>query len=77
MPRSLTSAIAQHPRRSLLGALAFLLVAIVLGGPIFGALEDGDGFTASDAESARAYARKRNWSPPLAGCRARASCWGP
>jgi RND superfamily putative drug exporter len=54
MPRSLTSAIAQHPRRSLLGALAFLLVAIVIGGPIFGALEDGDGFTASDAESARA-----------------------
>lgn len=54
MPRSLTSAIAHHPRRALLGALAFLLVAIVLGGPVFGALEDGDGFVASDAESARA-----------------------
>jgi uncharacterized membrane protein YdfJ with MMPL/SSD domain len=50
----LTARIARHPRRALLGALAFLLVAIVLGGPIFGALEDGDGFVARDAESTRA-----------------------
>jgi RND superfamily putative drug exporter len=50
----LTARIARHPGRTLLGALAFLLVAIVLGGPIFGALEDGDGFVARDAESTRA-----------------------
>jgi uncharacterized membrane protein YdfJ with MMPL/SSD domain len=50
----LTARIARHPRRALLGALAFLLVAIVLGGPIFGVLEEGDGFVARDAESARA-----------------------
>jgi uncharacterized membrane protein YdfJ with MMPL/SSD domain len=50
----LTARIARHPRRTLLGALAFLLVAVVLGGPIFGALEDGDGFVARDAESTRA-----------------------
>ncbi|MGH3994368.1 MAG: MMPL family transporter, partial [Pseudonocardiaceae bacterium] len=50
----LTARIARHPRRTLLGALAFLLVAIVLGGPVFGVLEDGDGFVARDAESTRA-----------------------
>ena len=42
----ITARIARHPRRALLGSLAFLLVAIVFGGPIFGALEDGDGFVA-------------------------------
>ncbi|MBA3326749.1 MAG: MMPL family transporter [Solirubrobacterales bacterium] len=50
----LTASIARHPRRALLGTLAFVLVAIVLGGPIFGALDDGDGFVARDAESTRA-----------------------
>jgi uncharacterized membrane protein YdfJ with MMPL/SSD domain len=50
----LTARIARHPRRALLAALAFLLVAIVVGGPVFGALEDGGGFVARDAESTRA-----------------------
>ncbi len=50
----LTARIARHPRRALLGALAFLLVAVVVGGPIFGALDDADGFVARDAESTRA-----------------------
>lgn len=54
MPRSLTSRIAARPRRVLLGALAFLLVAIVFGSPVFGALRDGGGFVAADAESTRA-----------------------
>lgn len=54
MPRSLTARIAARPRRALLGALAFLLVAIVLGAPVFGALADSGGFVASDAESSRA-----------------------
>ncbi len=50
----LTARIVRHPRRALLGALAFLLVAVVLGGPVFGVLDDGDGFVARDAESTRA-----------------------
>jgi uncharacterized membrane protein YdfJ with MMPL/SSD domain len=50
----LIARIIRHPRRALLGALAFLLIAIVLGGPIFGVLEEGDGFVARDADSARA-----------------------
>lgn len=54
--RSLVTRIARRPRRALALSVAFFVVAVALGGPVFGALEDGDGFVAKDAESTRAVA---------------------
>lgn len=54
MSSSLVARIARRPRRALTVTALFLAVAVVLGGPVFGALEDGDGFVAGDAQSARA-----------------------
>ncbi|WP_285623092.1 MMPL family transporter [Kineosporia sp. NBRC 101677] len=42
------------PRRSLLAVLLFVALAGVVGGPVAGALDTGDGFTPPDAESTRA-----------------------
>lgn len=45
--------VAAHPRRTLLGLLAFLLVAGVLGGPVAGLLRDSGGFAPADSGSER------------------------
>ena len=49
----LADAIAQHPRRFLGGAVAFLAVAMVLGTPVAGLLSSGnaDDFVDPQAES--------------------------
>lgn len=46
-----------HPRRTLLGVLLFVVVAGALGGPVAGALDDEGGFAPADADSARAVER--------------------
>lgn len=48
---------AGRPRRTLLILLAFVVLAGVIGGPVAGRLQSGDGFTAADAESAQATAQ--------------------
>ncbi|HEV3378576.1 MAG TPA: MMPL family transporter [Thermoleophilaceae bacterium] len=45
---------AARPRRTLIIVLTFVLLAAVVGGPIAGQLESGDGFTTSSSESSRA-----------------------
>ncbi len=46
-----------RPRRSLVGAFLVVLLAAVLGGPVFGALQTEGGFVAPDAESIAAIER--------------------
>ena len=45
---------AARPRRTLIIVLTFVLLAAVVGGPIAGQLESGDGFTTESSESSRA-----------------------
>jgi RND superfamily putative drug exporter len=53
----IVSLTTRRPRRVVLAALLFLLVAGVLGGPVAGSLRDSGGFTAADANSERATER--------------------
>ena len=53
----LVRTLARHPRRALLGALLFVLLAGVLGGPVAGALNSSGGFVAPGADSQRALER--------------------
>ena len=53
----LVRTLARHPRRALLGALLFVLLAGVLGGPVAGALNSSGGFVAPGADSQRAIER--------------------
>ncbi|MEJ7784683.1 MAG: MMPL family transporter [Solirubrobacteraceae bacterium] len=55
--RAVAALATTRPRRVLLGALAFVLVAAVLGGPVAGQLQDSGGFTPEDSGSARAIER--------------------
>jgi uncharacterized membrane protein YdfJ with MMPL/SSD domain len=54
---SLAQRIASKPRRVLLGALVFVVLAAGVGGPVVGLLEAGDGFTDSGSQSAKAVER--------------------
>jgi uncharacterized membrane protein YdfJ with MMPL/SSD domain len=54
MPARLAERIAKHPRRFLLAAAFFTLVAAAIGGPVSGLLTSGDDFTAADSDSSRA-----------------------
>jgi RND superfamily putative drug exporter len=45
---------AAHPRRTLVLLFLFLAVAGVIGGPVAGRMESGDGFTTGSSESSRA-----------------------
>ncbi len=57
MLTSLASRISANPRRTLLGALLFVVLAAGLGGPVFGALQSDGGFTPADAPSVAAVER--------------------
>ena len=57
MDRMLTSRLAAHPRRTLIAVLLFVVLAGVLGGPVAGKLESGDGFVAPGADSEVAVER--------------------
>lgn len=57
MLTALADRITARPKRVLLIAVAFAMLAAVIGGPIFGLLEAEGGFTDSDSDSARAEAR--------------------
>jgi RND superfamily putative drug exporter len=57
MLERLGSLSAARPRRTLILVLAFVVLAGVVGGPIAGKLEAGDGFTTKASESARADAQ--------------------
>ncbi len=46
-----------HPRRALAAVLLFVALAGVVGGPVAGVLEAGDGFVPADSDSARAVER--------------------
>ena len=48
---------AKRPWRSLLVLLVFVVLAGVIGGPVAGRLDGGDGFTPADAESSEATAQ--------------------
>ena len=54
---SLTSLTTARPKRTLLAVLAFVALAGIFGGPVAGSLRDSGGFTAEDANSARAIER--------------------
>src|ERR671916_978158 len=45
---------AARPRRTLIILLGFVLLAAVVGGPVAGQLESGDGFRTDSSESSRA-----------------------
>lgn len=54
MSRRFADLAVHRPRRILLAAFGFVLLAGVLGGPVAGSLQTGGGFTPQDAGSARA-----------------------
>ncbi len=54
---ALATRITARPKRTLLLALLFVLVAAAFGGPVVGSLEDSGGFTPDDAGSVQALAR--------------------
>lgn len=54
MTSSLADRISSHPRRFLIGAAVFAVLAAAYGGPVFGLLQSGGGFADRDADSARA-----------------------
>ncbi|HET6831285.1 MAG TPA: hypothetical protein VFH44_08060, partial [Solirubrobacterales bacterium] len=57
MLRSLADRISAHPKRVLLVAAAFAVLAAGVGGPVLGLLQAEGGFTDPDSDSARAEAR--------------------
>lgn len=57
MLSSLAARITAHPKRVLLIAAGFAVLAAGVGGPVFGLLGAEGGFTDSDSDSARAEAR--------------------
>ncbi len=57
MARPFTDRIVARPRRVLVATAVFAVFAAALGGPVFGLLQAGGGFTARDSDSARAVNR--------------------
>src|SRR6516225_5327377 len=69
MLTSLANAAIRHPRRLALGALAFFVIAAVVGGPTAGLLQARDSFQDPSSQSAHAKAliQRATGSEPQAG----------